>query len=283
MNTFPILLMLFLTTTLLKPAPRPPYQIILLPDVIQELPVSGDVTLLYFPEDVTLILGKGLTDGTQPGKVRYQHAKNARLIVLQQVEGGADVSMKLMVGGEPYVFRVISSENPATVIRFCKEKAFPPAKEVTVEQHKKTKRPVSKERMAELFKLAFSADTFREKVPQEYQGYQSREVKIACPLNSNLTVEIRRLARFGKEDALICIGKLHNRAKASFHTGELGKLSLQVGGNRLYRAGDWYYQSDHPVIRSGEEIWVGCVLIGDGKGNPLHLSLDNDFSLKLKP
>jgi hypothetical protein len=105
---------------LIAAEPLPPLALKLNSEIIQPLGLHPKVDLLLvFPEEVTLILGQGLTTGDAPGQVQFQQGdKNPKLVTLRQLDPKADVIMQVVLKEQVFVFRLQPSERPPTSIRF---------------------------------------------------------------------------------------------------------------------------------------------------------------------
>ena len=76
-------------------------------DEIVKIPIHSRVqTLLLFPEQVTLLIGEGITDGQSEGKVQAQLAEDKRVVVLRSLMPDSTALMQVTVGTEAYAFRL---------------------------------------------------------------------------------------------------------------------------------------------------------------------------------
>jgi hypothetical protein len=266
--------------------PLPPLDLTLDPDVIQSIGLHPQVDLvLVFPDEVTLITGQGLSSGEVPGKVQFQQGKeNPGILTLRQLDPKADVLMQVVVKKQVFVFHLKASAQPPTVVRFKwdpkKDPANRKAREISKEEAKKKKAPVSMERIKQMADLVGQEPNLRAKLPEAYANYQSLEANFASQPVKGLTLQIHRIARFSEEDTLVFFGSLKNKGTSSYrHAGNLA--SIKVGEERVFKNTKLLQtRSNTPP---GESSFVWLALVGDGKGKPLHLSLQNTFSIQLHP
>lgn len=262
----------------LQAEPLKPMAMKLNPDVIQKIPIHSQVqTLLLFPEPVTLVLGEGISDGTTQGKVQAQLAEDKRVLVLQSIVPQSEVLMQVMVGEEAYAFRLQHDERPASIVRFEGVKVLPKAKEVSADQAREDAAFPSDARQRQLMRLACQADVLQSQLPEEYRDYQARDFDIAS-WGEGFSYTLSHLARFPKDQTLVVFGTISNLGNEPIATGSLG---LKVGKERFYSLP--FSMPESKSIRPGESFNFITVLLGDGQGNALHLSLENDFQLTFTP
>jgi len=267
-----LLLMLLLLP--LQAEPLKPIAMKLYADEIQRIPIHSQVqTLLLFPEPVTLVLGEGGSDGKTQGKVQAQLAEDKRVLILRSIEAQSEVLMQVMVGEEAYAFRLQYDERPASIIRFGGAKALPKAEEVSADQARESAVFPSEARQRQLLRLAKQANVLQSQLPDEYEGYQATNIEIIT-WGENFSCTLQHVARFPNDHALVVFGMITNLGDQPITKGSLG---LQVGKARLYSL------PFSGVIKSGGTYKFATLLLGDGAGNPLHLSLENDFKLTFKP
>lgn len=258
----------------LQAEPLKPMAMKLNADVIQKIPIHSQVqTLLLFPEPVTLVLGEGLSDGKTQGKVQAQLAEDKRVLIVRSIEAQSEVLMQVMVGEEAYAFRLQYDEQPASIIRFGGAKALPKAKEVSADQAREGAVFPSEARQRQLLRLAKQANVLQSQLPDEYEGYQAKNFETSS-WGKSVSCTLQHVARFPKDHALVVFGMVTNLGEQPITEGLLG---LQVGKARLYPL------PFSGVIKAGETYRFATLLLGDGAGNPLHLSLENDFKLIFKP
>jgi len=269
----PKLLLLFLLLPL-QAEPLKPMTMKLNPDEIKEVPIHSQVqTLLLFPEPVTLVLGEGISDGKTQGKVQAQLAEDKRVLVLRSIEPQSEVLMQVMVGEEAYAFRLQYDERPASIVRFRGAKALPKAKEVSADQARESAIFPSEARQRQLLRLAKQASVLQSQLPDEYEGYQAKNLEVNT-WSESVSCTLQHVARFPKDHALVVFGMVTNLGDEPITKGSLG---LQVGRARRYPL------PFSGAIKPGETYKFATLLLGDGAGNPLHLSLENDFQLTFKP
>ncbi len=277
MKMIPKLLLMLLLLPL-EAEPLKPMAMKLNPDEIQKIPIHSEVqTLLLFPEPVTLVLGEGISDGKTQGKVQAQLAENKRVLVLRSIEAQSEVLLKVMVGQEAYAFLLQHDKRPASIVRFGEVKAFPKAKEVSAEQARESGSFPSRGRQRQLIRLARQADVLKTQLPEEYQEFQARDFN-SVSSGDSVSCALTHLACFPKDQTMVVFGTIKNLGNEPIATGTLG---LKVEGKRFYLLP--FNNSKYGSIKPGEPFKFVTVLLGDGQGNPLHLSLENNFQLIFKP
>ncbi len=266
--------------------PQPPLDLILDPDVIQSIRLHPDVdVLLLFPAEVTLITGQGLTTGETPGQVQFQQGEgNPRIISLRMLKAEAAPIMHVALAEQVFVFRLTASDHPATLVRFQldpkKSHLVPQAIEIGPDEAKKSQLPTSFGRLKQMADLVRQESSLRGRLPEAYPSYQSYEPNLTLPQVAGLSLQIHRIARFAAEDTLVFFGTLQNNRKTTYrHSSNL--VSLKVGDQQAF-PGARNLQA-RPSTPAGESTHVWVLLAGDGQGNPLHLSLKNQFTLQLNP
>lgn len=290
MNSSRALILVFLLfgidAKLLAVEPLPPLDLTLDPDVIQPIGLHTQVDLvLVFPDEVTLITGQGLTSGEVPGKVQFQQGKdNPGILTLRQLDPKADVLMQVVVKKQVFVFRLKASEHPPTVVRFAWDPTKGPAnhkaQEISKAEAKKKSAPVSMARLKQMAELVGQEPNLRAKLPEAYANYQSLETNFASQPVKGLTLQIHRIGRFSEEDTLVFFGSLKNKGSSSYRHA-VNLASIKVGEERIFKNAKLLQA--RPKTPSGESSFVCLALVGDGKGKPLHLSLQNKFSIQLHP
>ncbi len=286
MNSPTSLLFVFLivgiNVKLFSAEPQPPLDLKLNPDIIQPLGIHPKVDLLLvFPEEVTLILGQGITTGEDPGQVQVQQSdKNPKLVTLRQLDPKADVLMQIVLNEQVFVFRLRPSQRPPTTVRFSLGPANKKAREITKEESEKIKEPVSMARIKQMANLVGQEPRLRAKLPEAYSNYESRETDFSSPKANGLVMRIRRIARFPDEDTLILFGELRNERESSY-LPSAHLATVKVGSKHTFSKTILLHTGKSTPAKKSDFVWVA--LVGDGKGKPLHLSLKNEFSIQLKP
>ena len=269
-----------MVSSLVVAEPRPPMVMRLDENAIHSIPLHPESnTLLVFPEDVTLILGHHLSRGERPGRVYCQQAENAKHLVLRQLEENSTVLMQVVMGERAFVFKLAGSDHPASVIRFHAQGQAPPAVEIAPSKILNTKRTVSPKRLAELIRLTKEAAFLQPRLPHEYRGFVARRVQFSSKIRQNVSATITGLARFPMEDALVVLGRIRNDGTRTVTLGS--NMRLKVGDSRHYAFSQ--FDLAQKTLRPGRETIFSAILVGDGKGAPLHLSLENQFSLEPNP
>lgn len=274
-----ILLIVALATSLAA-QPQAPYSATLSTSAIQPIPLHTEIdTLLIFPKQVDSIIGNGLTSGGDTdGSVLYQQGKeNPKTIILRHLNSQTKVVMTVMIADEAYVFRLEPSNDPATAIYFRNAKDGKLAEEIAPEQALIQSRSVSKERKTELLRLARQAGFLQEKLPKEYEGYSEQAATFA-QTRDGLQTTVTKISRFPNDDALVFSGMIVNNSDQPVLISQCQGL-LKVGEQRLYPPD--LLGSSQPAIPPHRTVAFEGLLIGDGNGNPLHLSLENEFFLQL--
>jgi len=267
-------------TSILTAEPRAPFVMPLNQYAIHEVPIStASDTSLLFPDDVPLVLGKPLTDGKQPGQVYCQQAQNAKHIVLRQLEEGSEVLMQTTVNGKVYVFRLVGSTQPATVIYCTLAGHTPPAVEIASANVQKTKRSVSEERVGELIRLTKEAAFLKPLLPHEYEGFSSRRVSMSSELENGLSTEITGVGKFRREDTLIIFGSIQNGGKKTAQLMEQN-FRLQIGEGRICPLSRIEFSES--ALKPNVKCNFTATLIGDGDGNPGRIHIENRFALSLQ-
>lgn len=262
--------------------PQPPYSLTLNPNSIQPIPIHAEIdTLLVFPSDVEAILGNGLTTGDPvSGSVLYQQGKlKPTHIILRHLDSTSKVLMTTVIDDKAFVFRVEASETPASVIYFkdTDSRSVPKASVIDPADALVKERPISDERKNELLRLARESKQLEDKVPQEYEGFSEKQVFLTSS-ESELETRILRVAKFKTEDALIFSGTISNYSSKPVQLqNRLG--ALKVGPDKRYSPS--ILRAKTHLLAPNQSTTFEGLLIGNGKGKPLHLSLDNGFSLHL--
>lgn len=271
----------FVLVVLSKPVlaePLPPMDMKLDPKNIQKIAIHSQVqTLLLFPKPVTLVIGEGITNGKQPGVVQAQIAEDPRVIILKALEPKAEVLLQVIVDQEPYAFKVDFDDQPMSIVRFHGELQLSPTKEISRESLEKKREFPSPARQRQLIGLASNAKILRSQLPNEYKNYQSRDFQQSHQ-GKLLSTALLKIARFPEEQALVIYGRIKNTGSAP---ATPQKLYLQVGSQRFYPLP--FSQHGNKALAPGEELSFVTVLIGDGQGGSLHLSLDNEYRLVFNP
>jgi len=261
--------------------PLRPYSLMLNKGQIEAIPIHNEIdTLLIFPEDVESIVGKGLTSGAETlGTILYkQGEKNPKTIILRHLDNSSKVLMTIMIKNEAFVFRLEPSLEPASVIYLNKaENLQDQAREITPEEALIRARPISEKRKLELFRLSKEAHFLKSRVPKFYAGYSEKQTSLTAT-EDRLKTSITRLTRFANEDALLFFGTIQN---ASNKPIDLARCSVTLKvGKRGYQPSK--LRADQKIIAPGASVKFEGLLLGNGQGSPLHLSLDNKFILHLK-
>ncbi len=260
--------------------PQRPMDRILDPLVTMPIAIHPEsTTLLVFPEAVTLIVGAGLSDGSSPGEVHYQHAKDPKHLVLRQLTPGCKVLMQIIMDGQAYAFALSGSEDPDNIIRFHQNPAEGPTVELTGEEVRNRQLTVPEERQKQLIRLVSSEAILRPKLPIFYEGYVARDVSLPADLEG-LRTTVSRVARFAREDAVVLTGKIRNITTDPVDLTKRRSM-VRVGEKQVAFPAS-YFVSRKDTLAPDQEVEFSAVLIGDGRGENLHLDpLKNRFLLTL--
>lgn len=277
----PILLFLFVCG-LSQAEPQKPADRILDPNATMPVAIHPfATTLLVFPEPVTLIVGAGLSDGSTPGDVHYQHAKNPKQLVLRQLTAGSTVLMQVAMGEQTYAFELSTGENPDNIIRFHQNPVLGPAVELDEEQVRQQMLDVPEERQFQLTRLVEGESVLRPTLAAAYEDYFSTKVSHTSE-SHGLQVTIHRVARFAQEDAIILVARIENLSSKTIDLTHW-QASILVGEQQIAFAPTNLAPSQH-IIPPGQQIDCSIVLVGDGRGQRLHLDpRKNRFLLTFTP
>lgn len=248
-------------------APRQTLQVSLHPDL---------TTMLVFPEPISMIVGAGLTDGTLPGLVQFDHRKASAVVTFRPLQTAQDVFAQIIAGDNVYFFRFNPGARPDSVVTIAAPVGNQ-AQEVPVEEVFSQRLALPQERLRQYVELARSAAVLRNSLPDEYEGSQALDVSMMNRVGVFET-RIEKIHRFPKADALVFFGTITNRGNASVSISS-NRLRLIVGQSRKMIP-NWAVPINKSV-GAGESVRVECVLAGDGQGNRLHLSIRNKFSLDI--
>ncbi len=260
--------------------PQIPYSAKLSTKEIQTIPLHSEIdTLLIFPKEVDLIIGNGLTPGGEvDGSVFYQQGKeNPKTIILRHLDSQSRVQMTVMIADEAFVFRLEPSNDPATAIYFSNGQEGELAEEIDADQALIQSRPVSAERKTELLRLARESGFLKERLPTQYEGHSEKIVSFSF-LRDNLQTTVTKVSRFSRDDALIFSGTVSNNSDWAVALNQCQGL-LKVGKHRLYPPN--LLGSSKQIIAPRGVVTFEGLLIGNGRGSPLNLSLENEFALQL--
>lgn len=258
--------------------PQPPYSVALNKSEIQSIPIHTEIdTLLIFPHEVATIIGNGLTSSAEiSGSVLYQQGQeNPKTIVLRHLDGKSRLLMTVMIGDDAFVFRLDPSPSPASVIHLTMPGTAQPGREITAKEATLRSRPMSEERRYELLRLARESESLREKIPQEYRGYTDRDVRFVSTRDS-VTSTITHIAQFANEGVLTLSGTMENTSDQLIDTRTYSG-SVRVGIRGFFPPKILMIYDN--VVAPGEITRFEVLLIGDGEGKPLKISLENEFSL----
>jgi len=261
-------------------SPQPPQEMELKKDDIMVLGLNREMdTFLVFPEEIEHLSGKGLTDGKDAGKVQYQVSKNHRSLILKPLERRFSAFMKVSLGKQVYVIKLVDSESPATVVHFYQSGVIKlnPTPEITNSEVEDMVRLPSKERQKVLMDLVQTEAFLRPKVPEAYSGgYESREVFkqfVSGPFGINL----ERVVKIKNADSLFLCGSIVLMPEATQKPMNWD-LKLTIGEHVSFRLNNVIFAND--TKHGKPTLQFIAMLVGDGNGKPAYISLDNEFYLE---
>jgi len=263
-----------------KAAPKPPVVWELSPKEIREVSIHSEInTMLIFPKEVTLSMGHGLTDGSTPGVVLQEHAKDKRVLVWRHLGGAENILVQVMLGQKAYAFRIVPSTTPESIVHFVEDEGRQPAEKVVLPTGQTWKDGLNRLEKRELLNLARSSAILKDRIPHKYEGFQARALSNSHQ-EVGLRVSLQKAARFANQDALIMIGTVTNQSDQLIELNQR-KPYLVVGAKRQYWLSDLSFGKAQLSPRGQTTIEV--ILVGDGRGNQVHLSLENLFRIRLLP
>ena len=269
------------TLGLLSAEPKPPYSINLDAKSILPIPIHTEIdTLLIFPEEVTSIIGKGLINGEgTAGSVLYVLGqKNPKTIILRHLDNSSIILMTVMLGDIAYAFRIEPTPEPASVIYFEKPgEKIQRARKISAENAQLRLRPPSKKRQLDLIQLSKQSSFLKPRLPHLYKTFSEREADHSA-IHNHLHTTVTKLSKFEGDDALIFTGTIHNTSNLPIDLAHYSPL-LKVGAKNLYPPTKLRTKSR--TVAPGATLDFEGILLGDGKGNPTHFSLNNQFKLTL--
>lgn len=259
---------------------RTPYTEQLDSTVIKTIPLGAKTDcLLIFPDEVSAVLGQGLTDSpTHRSGVYYEQGEfNPRTILLRHLDSKSIIQMTIMLGHDAFVFHLKPDESPASVVYLNQKANAQPAKEISREQALLQNRPLSKERKDEFFRLAKSAPFYRDRIPQAYEGFENKKLNITHR-NRNLRIQIEQVSRFTKNRALLVFGTITNQSGHSIKLSHYW-VTLTTSSQRHFQPELVRYTS--ATLAPQQSSRFECLLIHSASEPPL--AIDNHFQLCLTP
>jgi hypothetical protein len=245
----------------------------------QTLPVylHPEVTsMLVFPEPISRIVGAGLTDGSSPGLVQFDHRKDSPVVTFRPLQAESEVYAQIIAGEIVYFCRLKPGPRPDSVVTVAVPAANRPA-EVPVDAVFFQRLELPQERLRQFAELARSVSILKDSIPDEYEGFQSVEVAMVNRVGE-VEMRIDKVHRFGKSDVLVFFGAITNRGSAAVEVRS-DRLRIVTGESRRLIP-NWVT----PLRKSigvGESVPIECVLAGDGLGTRMHLSIRNRFAMTI--
>lgn len=239
---------------------------------------SEVTTMLVFPEGISMIVGAGLTDGTTPGLVQFDHRKGTSLVTFRPLQLTETVFAQIISGESVYFCRLKPEGRPDSVVTIAALNGNQEAvAAVPVEDVFAQRLAIPKERLRQLIELTRSSSVLGKAMPYEYQGSQEVDVSMAN-FSGGYETRIETIRRFPKEDALVFLGTVTNRGSMPL---PLGRLFITAGESRKLTPN--LAISSKVKLGVGESANFTCVLAGDGQRKRVHLSLKNKFSVQFVP
>lgn len=262
---------LFLSITGLGLAvePRLPREVKLDTDGILDISLNEKVTtVLQFKEQVSMVSGAGLTDGSTPGLVQFEHPKSSGRIVLRSLGPNGRVLMQVATGGEIFVFRLNYDQSPDSLVRL-----------VEIDRRPNSSVPVdvSLEKVEMLHLQAkealggIGANTGPFIFEARGQGW--REVI------EGFEISVDKVGRASVEDAVVVTGRVRSTKGNAFDSSRM-TASLSIGPNRSVPATK--FQIDAQMVAQKQEVEFILLVIGDGHGYRANFSIRNRFGVLIE-
>lgn len=230
--------------------------------------------MIRLPEQVTMISGTGLTDGTREGLVQFDHRKGTDLVTFRALQKVKPVFVQIVAGDTVYMLRLQPGEHPDSVvtIRGAMADGSP---EISRAEVVGDRLEIPQERLRQFVELSRSSGLLSRVRPEEYRGYQRIEVTHAWK-RGNLETRIESIHRFPESDALVFFGTIRNSGRAVVDF-DSKNIRILAGERRQLEPG--WLGLKAGKLSAGEVRRIECVVAGDGKGNRLYLSIRNPFAI----
>lgn len=245
----------------------------------QTLPVSlhPDLTsMLVFPDPILMIVGAGLTDGTLPGLVQFDHRKGSAVVTFRPLQTEQAVFAQIIAGETVYFCRLKPETRPDSVVTISASDGSSP-RAVPLEDVFSQRLDIPRERLKQFIELARSSSVLSKSIPDEYDSSQAIKVEMAYRSGA-LETRIEKIHRFPKSDTLVFFGTITNRGPVPAAVS-WNRFRLIVGESR--RMVPNLTSAINKSLGAGETIGFECVLAGDGEGNRMNLSIRNRFALEV--
>ena len=246
-------------------------------DQVVTIAINQEITtMVVTPEPISMIVGSGLTDGTAPGAVQFDHRKGSNVVTFRSLETSSTSYAQIISGSIVYFFRLEISARPDSVVIISNGASGTSSAAVSVDEVIAQRLSYSQEQLRRFAELAKSAPVLQKALPAEYEGFV--EVGVSeISRSGDLEIKLEKASRFPKADVIVfsAIGSCRGTA-APFKTED---LSLLIGGSRRMKPS---FVSSMPVsFQPGETVRFQLVLAGDGNGKRMHLSIENQFTIVL--
>ena len=259
--------------------PRPPANRKLEPEKIMEIPVHRQLqTLLRFPEPVRLISGENLTPGDRAGLLQFQQAETDLKLVTVKPLSDRPVLMNTVMGEHALVFRLVPSNQPATVVNLLAP-GNGRAVELTRQQVESRTRELGEEEREYLVRLAREEKFLKSVLPDIYQDAFSRTAAYAST-RGNLNGRVTKIMRFPERDVTILLGTIENTGPETVGI-DTGSLWIQIGPKSVFRPS--HLALDTRRLGSGRKVRFNAVLVGEKGAIPKAVSVENEFRLLFSP
>ncbi len=268
-----ILILMLWSTVAYAVEPHPPRTLSFDTENITVIKIHHELTtILQFPEKVSMVVGKGLTDGSTPGKVQYSSPKGSKIVVLRLLDLKSTSFMQVLCDDRMVLFKLVGSDAPDSVVHLLKSEK---AKQIEAADLSRFKIDLWQERVMQLVKLARTRDDLEASLPDQYKGVSSRKVAFLHTAKDVETM-VTEVHRFSKEDTLVIFGTIKNIGKNAIKLNP-SQMRIRVGESRVYKPNKLGLLKY--IIAADQSIAFEAVMIGNTKGRKLHLSAENTFKL----
>jgi len=276
--SFPLLLLLSLNSGAQTQTESPEriQNFILDPTKEIRIPVSKrHATVIYFPKPVQGVIGFGLTDGKELGTFQFSHPQNSHVITVRNVMEEKDCYMTCLMDEQPYVFHLVSSEEPVIALKLH------PLEDAELKTFKVTSPVVtynnrlgySTASLIQSIRKARSRAVWEQTYPEWYESAKRRQVKMVTE-TTELDATITEIHQFPVDDTLVFLGQISNKTEGDLWL-QPQALHVRVG-ERLYPAQMVDFTGE--IEKNGKATFA-MVLRGNTTGSREHLSINNEFRI----
>lgn len=261
----------------LTAAPKDPETRQLDSERIETIRIHSDInTLLFFPSRVDLIVGAGLTDGSIEGFVQYQQFKDAKIVLLRQLKEMENILIHITCEDRIYPFRLEHGNEPSSVIKF--EDGPVKAKILRAEEVSLILKKPSKTRQLELMRLATESDSLAKKIPEQYEGFEAKNVGFKHEA-IGLQTTVRKVAKFEKERSVVLLGEIENFSsrKANF-----SKFRAQIFVGFSNQVAVQQLRVLKPLLAPGEKTSFQAIIVAGASDELANVSIENPFRLSFR-